>query len=224
MNWLKELEPFMFRDFTKDKMATQSKIQNLKEKPITFEDVTYPKRKDNLFWCYYILKYGINDYNNLDTHPFKIERKIKEKSIELLNKNKSKIKERRIKYDVNDLLCEPSISLNMFFALCCASSINVTLVDQKTYFTLIDNLSNKNNFIFKNKYQYGIMNKKPDDLNKTHLKAVNLNKIIKGISAYKLNEIEEMCDILKINLYGTNSKRLTKKDLYDKIQMCIKQN
>ena len=86
MNWLKELEPFMFRDFTKDKMATQSKIQNLKEKPITFEDVTYPKRKDNLFWCYYILKYGINDYNNLDTHPFKIERKIKEKSIELLNK------------------------------------------------------------------------------------------------------------------------------------------
>ena len=74
----------------------------------------------------------------------------------------------------------------MFFALCCASSINVTLVDQKTYFTLIDNLSNKNNFIFKNKYQYGIMNKKPDDLNKTHLKAVNLNKIIKGISALQI--------------------------------------
>lgn len=224
MQHIEQLRPFMFHDFSKDSMKTIDRIYNFKEPDADNYDIMYPKQKDNLFWCYYILKYGIKNYNNLDIHPFKIERKIKEKSISLLNENKCKIKERRIKYDVNDLLCEPTISLNMFFALCCASSINVTLVDQKTYFSFIDNPSNKNNYIFKNKFKYGIMKQNPNNLIKTHLKAVSSCKVIKGISAYKLNEIEDMCNILKINLYGANTKRLTKKDLYDKIQMCIKQN
>ena len=40
------------------------------------------------------------------------------------------------------------------------------------------------------------MKQTPNNLNKTHLKAVSSYQIIKGISAYKLNEIENMCNIL----------------------------
>lgn len=217
------LEPFMLRDLYENNMSTKETIKNSSlEKKTTIKDVFFPKYKDKLFWCYYILRYGKTHYENINIHPFKIEKKIKEECIALLNDNKTKLKERRLKYEINDLLCEPYISLNMFFALCCASCINVVLVRDKTYYKMIDNTEETINYIYQdNNYGYGIKKNPPCDLTKTHLEAISLLKPVRAISAYKLPEIENMCSILDIKLHDSHGKRITKNELYNKIKMCI---
>ena len=217
------LEPFMLRNLYENSISTKETIKNSSlEKKTTDQDVFFPKFKDKLFWCYYIIKYGKEQYTNINIHPFKIEKKIKEECIGLLNDNKTKLKERRIKYDLNDLLYEPYISLNMFFALCCASCINVVLVRNKTYYKMIDNTHDPINYIYENKNcGYGIKKNTQCDLSKTHLEAISLLKPVRAVSAYKLPEIENMCSILDIKLYDSHGKRITKNELYNKIKMCI---
>lgn len=221
------LQPYMFRNLCENIMTTTDSLRNSEknlslEKKTTNQDVFFPKYKDSLFWCYYIIKYGKENYTNISIHPFKIEKKLKEECITLLNNNKAKLKERRIKYDLNDLLYEPRISLNMFFALCCASCINVVLIKSKTYYKMIDNSQEVINYIYENtNHTYGIKKTQPGDLSKTHLEAISLLKPIRAVSAYKLPEIENMCTILNIKLHDSHGKRVTKNELYDKIKMCI---
>lgn len=219
---LNQLEPFMFYEFDENNMSRKETIKNPPLEKKTSKGVFFPKYKDKLFWCYYILKYGKLQYENINIHPFKIEKKIKEECITLLNSNKTKLKERKIKYDVNDLLCEPCISLNVFFALCCASCINIVLVKEKTYFKMIDNADGVINYIYQDKnHGFGIKTNTSCDLSKTHLESISLLKSLRAVSAYKLNEIENMCSILNISLQDSHGKRITKNELYSKIKMCI---
>ena len=41
------------------------------------EDIFYPFQKDKLFWCFYILVEGMNEYNLSKQHSFQIEREYK---------------------------------------------------------------------------------------------------------------------------------------------------
>lgn len=220
---LYQANKYMFFNFEKENLNTlvQNKTPQI-NKPQAEKGIFYINKKDKLFWCYFILRYGLESYNLIDKHFFKIEKKEKEKCIHFLEENKSKIKQRKLKFNTNDLLYDSCISLEMFFSLCCAANINVVLIQKNTFFKLIDNSERDIKYIYKDdKLGYGIKQNKIGDLSKTHLESVSLTKHIKGLSAYRIAEIQKMCDILKINTRTVHGKPITKIELYNKIIKCI---
>ena len=218
---LGSMEEFMFYRFPEVEMKFEKgSLERKSEKTGLF----IPKQKDKLFWCYYILKYGYNNYHNIDVHPYKIEKKIKMECIDLLKDNKAKIKQRRLKFDVNDLLYVPKISLDLFFSLCLASSINIVLVKDKTYYSLIDNTENEIMMIYWNKREgYGLKKQKEtlETIAKTRIESVQPEKHLRAVSAYKVCHLEEFCKKLGIN---TSSKRMSKMEIYNKIKFTIQEN
>lgn len=182
------------------------------------KNIFFPKEKDKLFWCFLILRYGLKYYNSILHHHFKIEKKEKEKCIDLLRENKSKIKQRKLKFDENILLYDNCITLEMFFSLCCACNINVIFCRNKTFFPLIDNTEKEIKYIYKHdKIGYGIKEKQIDNLSNTHIQSVSLTKHLKSISSYRLPEIKNMCNKLNIPTTNFAGKPVTKLELYNKI-------
>ena len=49
---------------------------NIEHKKREINRYIVPKQKDKLFWCFYILHYGIDDYKQISSH-FAVEKKIK---------------------------------------------------------------------------------------------------------------------------------------------------
>ena len=220
---LYQLNEYMFFDL-KDKHMTRVEINKPPplEQTEPTKNIFFPNKKDKLFWCYFILRYGFDSYNSIDSHHFTVEKKEKEKCIELLENNKAKIKQRKLKYNPNDLLYDLHMSLDMFFSLCCACDINIIFVEKKTFFSLIDNSKSKTNYIYYHKKGgYGIYLKQLDDISKTHIERVSLTKYLRSISAYRLDDVKKMCDILKIETKTIYGKPITKIELYNKIMKCI---
>jgi hypothetical protein len=67
----KEKLSTIFKDFNKD-INTKTNKKSNEESNILF----IPQNNDKLFWCFYILKNGINDYNLNINNTFSIEKKI----------------------------------------------------------------------------------------------------------------------------------------------------
>ena len=53
------------------------------------------KEKDNLFWCYYIIKYGIIKYESLLNNTFSEEQREKIQLIEMIRNNKELLKKNK---------------------------------------------------------------------------------------------------------------------------------
>ena len=109
-----------------------------KEKEMQIEkvkdDIYKPFQTDSLFWCFYILKYGLSKYEmEVGNQHFPIEKAEKFKYIELFRTKKDILKINKIKplADLeNDLANNPRISIKTFFALCIVEKINILLVDK----------------------------------------------------------------------------------------------
>jgi hypothetical protein len=99
----------------------------------------FPKQKDVLFWCFYIIKYGKDAFNSLENINLVVEKKIKIECVDLLRKNKKMLKSAKMPPLANIENClvnDYIIDLSSFFALCVASSINILYIYKKTYFLL----------------------------------------------------------------------------------------
>jgi len=76
-----------------------------------------PREKDTLFWCFFIMKYGKESYNDLGKINIVIERKWKIDYIERLRKNKESIKRHKIApltHVENFLINEQKIDIKTF--------------------------------------------------------------------------------------------------------------
>jgi hypothetical protein len=97
----------------------------------------YPKQKDTLFWCFYILKYGFESYEMLGPINIVIEKKIKIEYIELLRKKKQELKAKKIAqmaHVENKLANDFIIDLKTFFMLCAVEKINILYIHKKFYY------------------------------------------------------------------------------------------
>jgi hypothetical protein len=122
----------------------------------------------------------------------------------------------------NSLLNDFKIDLKTFLALCVCDGLPLTYIHKKTYYELDLDDNNHNttaeeqrNIIirFDEPLKYGCKTGTTFDIN-TLYKIDNLNKPIKAISAYKMNELLDMCHKLGINM---GIKKQIKQDLYEQI-------
>ena len=197
----------------------------------------YPKEKDTLFWCYYIIQNGFSKYEYPGATSFVNEKTEKFKCIELMRANKQQLKTKKIKNireDVEDELANKQIiGMKTFIALCISSNINIMFIQNRKCFELIFDeqspiyvvhcMKNSDASAFKYCYEMNTTNEQLEKYRNTLFKWESVDKPLKAISSYKLEELQELCKKLALDVCNDKDsfKNKTKKDLYETIIMNI---
>jgi len=171
------------------------------------------KKNDQLFWCFYIFKYGLFKYETINNDFIEMNEK-KYFFIEELKKNKKKIKELKfnIKKVEENLSNYSNITINTIISLCYTFDYNFCIFDEKICYYL--NEPNKKIIIIKkNKKNFEINLEKKNDIFEKYLKnkyiVENNAKPLKSISSYKLKELQDICKKMNIDI-----EKKKKKDLF----------
>ena len=208
----------------------------------TNSNIYKPLKKDSLFWCFFILKYGFSKYEmEIGSQYFLIEKTEKFKYIEMLrdkaNKGLMKINKIKPMSEIeDDLANKERITVKTFFALCIMEKINVLLVDNRKIYQSMNNDSptinviHRNSKTFENYIELNVSNSSIENYKETYYNVVGFEDGLKSISSYKVDELHELCKKLKIDLINSNSnendtkndtktnkKKMSKKSLYELI-------
>lgn len=214
------------------------KTRVLDNKPNSYikkDDIYKPKQRDSLFWCFYILKYGLSKYEmEVGNQHFQVEKQEKFKYIDLLRKQDTKelIKMHKIKplsLLEDDLANQERISIKTFFALCIVENINIILIDKRKLYEIITTDDPKIHIIHRNSitYEHHIeMDMVPEKIimyRETYYKMPNFDASLKSMTSYKVDELLELCKKLDIDVENKtnkehnelNTKKRSKKDIYE---------
>ena len=243
--------------------SSQSVVVTINEKHRN-PPYVHPKKEDTLFWCLYIANYGYYHFLSIEKKSKNVEIEEKQKIVDFLRTNMSFLKKEHklSKVAIQEIMCDLMVNkkttLNMTLAICLYYKITVFVMNKEnnTYLEFRgrrsdDNNDNNNNesssfFLInyeKNQFFINVEEKEKEVVQKTIASMFlveSLKKPLKGISTYKINELEKMA--IKMNVCwegkesdikkekeeeeGNNSKKrlfsIKKEDLYEKIfQKCI---
>ena len=210
------------------KQYSQQKSCQKSEPKISNEKrIIYAREKDTLFWCFYIMKNGVDDYLHIPHRNMVFEKQLKIDLIEKLRENKTFIKMNKLgplTHIENFLLNESSIDMKTFHALCCFENISCIL-SFPNFFCEINTDINEDDpnanimMLIKNEEtgKFGFHeNAKKEDVNlvrSSQYKIDNLSKPIKAMTAYKLEDLINIATKLKIEI----PEKYKKKDIYELI-------
>ena len=185
----------------------EEKVEKREEKKV-ISPFFYPEQKDQLFWCFYILKYGFSQYEYPGNISFVNEKQEKFKCIDNLRIQKQLLKTYNIKNKdemEDDLANKSVISQKTFIALCCVEKINVFLIHKHKYFEMCHD-DGKIHIIHKinNRYCYepDVTIEQIKQYQLTLYKCDNFDKPLRAISYYKVSELK---DIYKNMLQNINN-------------------
>ena len=204
------------------RVTTETTTSANKEESSSKGDTFFPDVHDSLFWSFYIMKNGQEAYESLGKINIVIERKIKIEYIERFRESKQVLKTYKtapITHLENILLNEKQIDIKTLIALCVIEGLSFMYIYKNTYFEMnIDaDESTQINAIVRmdmpTKYGYKIV---PDvkTIRESFYKIDNMNKPLKSMSAYKLDELVVFCNKLGI-VAGNDGKKANKKCLYE---------
>jgi len=99
--------------------------------PATF----IPSQKDKLFWCFFIIMYGYEEYEINRINSFTNEKRIKIETVENLKQIKDRLKELKLKRTEleEELVSKPTISLKGLTAMCILHNVSITYVYGRKY-------------------------------------------------------------------------------------------
>ena len=216
-----------------DKIINDDSNKVLQSKPEKTEEIFFPSEKDNLFWCFYIMKNGEASYEMNDFKNLIVEKKIKIEYVEKLRKEKQLLKTYKfatLTHIENQLANEQRIDMNTFLTLCVLENLNIFYISKNTYYELLMNDTNvihliKKGFANGNKYGanfgYKTENKESEEITKyknEFYKIDNIDKPIKSISSYKVQELIDFCNKLSIETVNNQTnKHKNKNDLYESL-------
>jgi len=190
-----------------------------------------PFQKDKLFWCFFILLKGYDEYEMNRSNSFSLEKKIKIETVEKLKSIKEKLKELKLKRTEleDNLVNQPTISIKGLYALCLVHNISITYIYGRKYCEINTDSTEsdtKKGIIIQN-------DKKEDSLRwndaadeflnnvkENYWFIENIQKPLKAPSAYTLKEMQDICQKLEIDLetkVNDKTKQKTKTKLYEEI-------
>jgi hypothetical protein len=185
-------------------------------------DTFFPDVHDSLFWSFYIMKNGQEAYDTLGKINIVIERKIKIEYIERFRESKQVLKTYKtapLTYIENILLNEKQIDIKTLIALCVIEGISFMYIYKNTYYemNIAADESTQIHAIVRmdmpTKYGYKIIqDAKP--IRESFYKIDNMNKPLKSMSAYKLDELVVFCNKLGMT-FDNDGKKPNKKYLYE---------
>jgi hypothetical protein len=207
------------------KKTLEIKENKVKEDLSVSSNFFTPSQKDGLFWCFYIIKNGFSAYEYPGATSFINEKDLKIKLIEMIRTKKHILKLKKIKNikeDVeDDLVNKEIISMKTFIALCAVENYNILFIHKKKCFELISEEENPYFIIHQSdnnvKYCYELNATKEivDNYRNTLFKWESLERPLKAISYYKLDELMVLCKKLGLEEKINNLNKKAKKDLYE---------
>ena len=205
-------------------------IKKIEQNSTSLNEFFIPKENDSLFWCYFIIKNGLSQYEMINNKNLVFEKQTKISYIDLIRKNKLTVKAN--KFDTitnleNNLANENNISIKTILTLCAIENINVVYIYKNVYFELLNNdidviyvIREKD---IKSKYNKKcgfetIDSKILNDIRNTYYKVDNIDKPIKSMSAYKVGELADIASKLAIDIINKDTgKQMTKQNIYESI-------
>lgn len=220
----KKTSIFLSRDTFKTKKK-ETKTENAKKQMI-HSNYFFPEiDEDYLFWCWFIFSKGINEFYietemQINNSKFSLKKNVKISLIEKLRNDKKKLKQRKIKLTnlENNLLYSEKLNLETFIALISLEDCNMVFVNDKLYYELYNDTNKKTVYLYQTGEKYGICTTDPfpdcATLKTNKMVVENINKPLKAISAYKADEIRELCKKFNIDIMKSDKRFKTKRDLY----------
>jgi hypothetical protein len=209
---------------------TPKDIKIVKQTNIIRQQLFIPNQQESLFWCFYIIKNGDVKYETLNNKNSLIAKQMKIELVDVIRKNKDIVK--MYKFDTisnleSNLANDNNLNVNTFLTLCAIENINIIFLRKNTYYEMLMNDSDKIYIVheiqsqskYNNKYGYEMgTNESISNIRNTFFKLEAIGKPIKAISAYRLDELINICNKLVININNNiTSKQKSKKELYEAI-------
>ena len=206
--------PILQNNITKEKSKNKLPL-----KKNEYYEFFFPKEKDNLFWCWYVFKNGLSEYELLPHKYFIIEKTSKINFVETLRKTsfdkKFKIKKKEIELNLAN---DPTLNLKSLEAMLLIERYNFIFMNDKIYYENIEYPENKTCIIWYNekseKFGFLLEQDKLHQYKSNRFIVDNYLKPVKSVSSYKANELKEICKKVGINIMKTPTKCKTKKELY----------
>jgi hypothetical protein len=180
-------------------------------------DIFFPKQRDQVFWCFYIILNDITNYEMVHNY-FTMEKETKYKWIEEFRLKKELFKPIKVsRTTVEDELANAkSITMASIKALCHLKDVNVFYIDDKKYYEMLTNDEKPIYVIEKIDGKFGlkqnISKEKVQYYREHYWKLENLDKPLKAVSSYKSDELKDICKRLHIDAHD-----MTKPQMYEKI-------
>ncbi len=200
--------------------------------------IYYPELKNSLFWSMYIAKYSMSEFLHNTKPKNMIELEEKQKIIDDIKQNPQKLKLNSnhkltnvmVQEIISDVMTLSKVSLLSVFGYAFFYGKNFFIVNGKTYYSFLHDkdseLENGNTHIIYFNESTGLfgLETKLDiidtisEIKRNLVCLESVEKPMKGLSAYKVSELEDYARKLEL----TSEVHLNKKELYDKIQeKCI---
>lgn len=208
--------------------------------------------EDKLFWCFYKIYKNMEDIDIENLNIMKEEKDFKINIVNKIHNNKEikdLLKKHKFKKNLveDELLNSKKISLTTFECLVMLHSMDVFIIKNNNSYTYFnynnifeENDDNNNSYekfkdynfiIFESfssvdkKFELNIENNVSNlfikNIIDNYYYLENLDKPIKAFSSYKLDDLINICNKLKITIYN-DSKKKTKKELYEEIDKCLR--
>lgn len=191
----------------------------------------YPSQKDQLYWCFFIMKNGFTAYEYPDVSSFVNEKTEKIKCVTMLRDNKQQLKGKKIKNikeDVeNELVNCSTISMKTFIALCVVANINVLYIQKRKCFEMIfdeDSPIHVVHDMLNGKYCYepDASKEQIEHYRKKMFKWESIDKPLKAVGSYTSDELVELSKQLGLEtMKSGENKKKTKNELYEQIVLNI---
>lgn len=213
------------------KTFIQEKVEEKEKKEFKVKpSIYFPNHQDSLFWCYYIITNGDTKYEMLQNKNFLVAKQMKIELVEKIRKHKDIVK--TYKFDTlsgieSNLANDDKLNCKTFCTLCAIENINIIYIRKNTYFELLMNDTDvvyiikevpaQSKYVFK--YGFEIATKESSNSIKDSLYRIeSINKPIKCESAYKVQDLIDICSKLGIEINNTAAgKKITKKEMYELI-------
>lgn len=215
--------------------TTQKSQASSKKRGLTPESTTYlPRQNDTLFWSFFIVLYGFEQYELYKFTPFQKEKEFKIASVELIRKNADKLKALKLKLSTieNELVNESKITLVALRALSLVYGVSIFYVSDPTYceFDYVEGGEDSPRGVIVHdkatsktsvKYKDSSTAEYANGIRATHLCVSNPEKPMNAIGGYSLSDLQEICKKLSIPTLRSDGKKETKKTLYEAIVKAI---
>lgn len=190
----------------------------------------FPKEKDQLFWCFYVIHFNVYQYETVPNY-FVAENEFKIKTIELANENSLILKQNKISKQIFESCVQSHLTPPALNAYCFLYKANVFFIHKNSYFEMYYG-ENKPTFIIE-KHDNGYSLQLPviktttktfsrhqiyiNEFKEKGYKLDNIEKPLKPFSSYSLPDLTNIASKFDISLTNNENKKKTKKELYDEI-------
>lgn len=237
---MEELEPYILNEsnienYLKYKIKNNQKKERINiqinndKKIIKTPSIFIPKEQDTLFWCYYIIKNGDINYETLNNRNTLTTKQLKIDYVSKIRENKQIVK--TYKFDTitnieSNLANDNNINIKTVITLCSIENINLIFISRKTYFELLMNDTSDVYIIseielqskYMKKYGFEIAtSERLDEIRNTLYKIETIDKPIKSLSSYKVQDLINIANKLAIETNKDTGKQKTKNELYESL-------